>query len=132
MAVTLYEMKRVAEADLECRRYRDSIERLRESMTSLQVGSDGMPHAQRKEDKFAAYVAKLDELEALYCERMVWLEEERARINTELDKLESIDASIVYMRVFQGKQWEAIAYRVKFSERTCRRRYKSALVTMSR
>lgn len=112
----------------EVARLHARIEQLKDSMYSLQVNMDGMPHAQRKGDKFATYVAELDDMIERYARKLVAFEKLRTKVDEDLDKLDDpLDASIVWLHGVEGKTVRQTAFRTHLSERAVMYRYKEAV-----
>lgn len=116
----------------EVARLQARISQLKESMYSLQVNMDGMPHSQSKGDKFASYVAQLDEMLDKYAEKLMSFERLRTKVDDDLDQLDPVDASIVWLHGVEGKTITQTTFKVHLSERAVLYRYKKAVEKLGR
>lgn len=126
------DLKRLRNYKSDVARLQARITSLKDSMYSLQVNMDGMPHAQRKGDKFANYVAELDDMLEKYANKLVAYEKLRTKVDDDLEKLEPLDATIVWLHGVEGKTVTQTTFKVHLSERAVMYRYKRAVEKLSK
>lgn len=126
--MTAREIKEVASTDERIRYLEQQKKRLRDRMTAMSQGMDGMPHSGRSEDKFASFMARLDEVEREYDRMIVEAEELRLKVESEIgNKLTPRQQRIVRLRLLQNKPWLVIARMTHYEESSCRKTLRQAL-----
>lgn len=85
----------------------------------------GMPRGGKREDKFSAYAADMDNLRKLMAAALEKIGKERTRLEEYVNKMEDSRARlIVRLRHIKGMTWEQIGYELNYSEGNIRRLYK--------
>ena len=126
--MTVSEIKQAAAAEERIHYLQQQKTRLRQRMTAMSQGNDGMPHSRRYEDRLAHYMARLDEVEREYDRMIMAAEELRFRVESEISsKLTPRQQQIVRLRLLQNKPWMTIARITHLEESTCRKTLKQAL-----
>ena len=65
-------------------------------------------------DRIGAAVAQLEELEIIYCEKIIECERRLKRIECELDRLESIERRLMRYRYIDGMWWKQICIKMNY------------------
>lgn len=124
--MTIKMFEEAAFADSRIRALQERRERLRERMEQITQTFSDMPHAQRHEDKFAEYVAKLDVIDREYAMLIIDLEENRLLCEQAIQNLNHKQRVVFERRMFQRKSWARISRETHYSERWCQKLYDQA------
>ena len=129
--MTVSEIKQAAAAEERIRYLQQQKTRLRQRMTAMSQGNDGMPHSRRYEDSLAHYMARLDEVEREYDRLIMAAEELRCKVESEISsKLTPRQQKIVRLRLLQNKPWMTIAGMTHLEESSCRKTFKQAITKL--
>lgn len=122
------EIREVAATEERMRYLERQRSRLRDRMTSMSHGMDGMPHGSSDQDKFALFVSRLDEIEREYALMIVESEALRLKVEQEISKtLTPRQQRIVRLRLMENRNWKAISKLTHYEESSCRKTLRQAL-----
>lgn len=126
--MTDMELREVSATDERMRYLERQKMRLRDRMTSMSRGTDGMPRSGQSDDKMADYISRLDSIEREY-ERMI-VESEELRLRAEMEISKSLtprQQRIVRLRMLEGKSWATISKLTHYEASSCRKTLRQAL-----
>jgi len=109
--------------DLEgrIRRLRDAAERITTQLTGMPRGSSG-------EDKLAAIVSEIADLETELCEKIVRIEREMQEADKLIDELpDETHRRLLRLRYYEGLSWKKIGKLMHYDVSTLIRKHKNAL-----
>lgn len=88
----------------------------------------GMPRTEGGDsDKIGRAVTQLDSLKEIYTRKLREIEEELARIEREIERLEPIERRLVRYRYIDGLSWEKICVKLNYSWATLHRMHAKIL-----
>ena len=83
-------------------------------------------------DKIGAAVAEVDELRTYYYEKVVECERKLKRIESELDRLDGIERTIMRYRYIDGMWWKQICIKVNYEWAQIHRLHKQILAKLAK